>query len=98
MKKIAGSIVIILAVLFLLPLMVAKLAPANAGMALCFILFFVVNPIFSAVAGIYSGLNMKRMWYIPLVIAVVFLLSTWVVFDMLSAANTIQCADCPHLD
>ena len=82
MKKLICNIGIILMVMFLLPLTVAKLAPANAGMVLCFILFFAVNPVFSVIEGIYSGLDIKRKWYIPLVVAVVFLLSTWSVFDM----------------
>lgn len=82
MRKIICSIGIILAVMFLLPLAVSKFAPANAGMALCFILFFAINPIFSVLVGIYSGLDIKKMWCIPFVLALVFLLSSWLLFDM----------------
>ncbi len=81
MKK-TGSIGIILVVLFFVPFIAVKLTHTHDVMALCLMLFFVVNPIFSMIAGIYSGLEIKRMWYIPLVIAVVFLLSAWIVFEM----------------
>ena len=38
------------------------------GMAVCFILF-------------YAGKDMKELWMLPLIIALLFLLGTWMFFD-----------------
>lgn len=92
MKRIISYLLLIVAVMFLLPLAAAKLAPADAGMALCFILFFAVNPVFSIVMGILSGINTRRLWYMPIVSAVVFLLSTWLLFDIGEMAFVIYAA------
>ena len=42
---------IIILVMFTLPFAVARLASECSGMALCMMLFFIVNPIYSAILG-----------------------------------------------
>ena len=81
MKKRIKWVIFSFAVLFLLPLISAKFAGQN-GMALCFIMFFAINPIFFLVEGIVSGKEIKKYWFMPLVSALIYLLSMWVVFDM----------------
>ena len=51
-------------------------------MALCFIMFFAINPIFFVAQGIASGKEIKKHWFIPLVSALIYLISMWLVFDM----------------
>lgn len=58
----------------------------SAGMAVCFILFFAINPVFSAVCGIFAGKNIKQLWILPIIIAVLFLAGTWLFFDMSETA------------
>lgn len=70
------------AVMFALPFCVARFAPADAGMALCMILFFIVNPIYSAVLGYRCGSNVRLMWNLPLVSSVAFLAGTLLFFDI----------------
>lgn len=71
-----------LLVMFLLPFAVAKLASECAGMALCMMLFLVINPIYSIILGIAAGHNTKALWNLPLISAVAFLAGSWLFFDI----------------
>ena len=71
-----------IAVMFLLPFGVARLTSECAGMALCMLLFFVVNPAYSIVLGMRCGRDLRNMWYLPLVSSVTFLVGTWMFFDI----------------
>ncbi len=73
---------ITLAVMFILPFAVAKLASECAGMALCMMLFLVINPIYSIILGVIAGRNIKKLWNLPLISAVAFLAGTWLFFDI----------------
>jgi len=73
---------ITLAVMFVLPFAVAKLASECAGMALCMLLFLVINPIYSIILGIVAGRNINTLWNLPLISAVAFLAGTWIFFDI----------------
>lgn len=72
------SVVIMIA----LPFAVARLASESSGMALCMILFFIVNPIYSAILGFRCGKDIRRMWNLPLVSSIAFLAGTWIFFDI----------------
>lgn len=72
------SVVIMIA----LPFAVARLASECSGMALCMILFFIVNPIYSAILGFRCGKDIRRMWNLPLVSSIAFLAGTWIFFDI----------------
>lgn len=52
------------------------------GMAVSFILFFAVNPIFSAACGAATGKDIKTYWWLPVITACAFLAGTWIFFDM----------------
>lgn len=71
-----------IAVMFALPFAVARLASECSGMALCMILFFIVNPIYSAILGFRCGRNIRQMWNLPLVSSIAFLAGTWLSFDI----------------
>ena len=73
---------IIILVMFTLPFAVARLASECSGMALCMMLFLIVNPIYSAILGYRCGKDIKKMWNLPLVSAVAFLAGTWIFFDI----------------
>lgn len=75
-------ICITLAVMFILPSAIAKLASECAGMALCMMLFLVINPIYSIILGIVSGRNINTLWNLPLISAVAFLAGAWLFFDI----------------
>ena len=73
---------IIILVMFTLPFAVARLASECSGMALCMMLFLIVNPIYSAILGYRCGKDIKKMWNLPLVSAVAFLAGTWIFFNI----------------
>lgn len=75
-------IAVTVAVMFVFPLAVAKLASECSGMVLCMILFFIVNPIYSAILGFRCGMNIRQMWHLPLVSPIAFLSGTWLFFDI----------------
>ncbi len=64
-----------------LPWLAVTFAPADAGMAIVFLLFFAVNPIFALVDGYLAGKDPKRTWQEPLMTALLFLLGAWLFFD-----------------
>lgn len=68
--------------MFVLPFALAKLASECAGMALCMLLFFVINPIYSIILGIVAGREIKTLWNLPPISAVVFLAGVWMFFDI----------------
>lgn len=81
-KQLILWIGITIAVMFILPFAVAKFASECAGMALCMMLFLIINPIYSIILGIVAGQNIKALWNLPLISAVAFLAGTWLFFDI----------------
>ena len=81
-KAIMIWLAVTIIVMFALPFAVARLASECSGMALCMMLFFIVNPIYSAILGYRCGKYIKKMWNLPLVSAVAFLAGTWIFFDI----------------
>ena len=54
----------------------------EAGMAICFLLFFIVNPLFSAVCGVFAGRDTKHLWLLPITISGLFLMGVWMFFEI----------------
>lgn len=81
MKKNIAALILIAAVMFLLPGATVAFAPHDAGMAICFVLFFGVNFMCSLYVGIFAGMAIRQRWYLPIVNAAAFLLGVWTVFD-----------------
>jgi len=54
----------------------------DAGMAVCFLLFFAVNPAFSALCGVSAGKNIKLLCPLPIMVAALFLAGVWLFFEM----------------
>ena len=57
------------AVMLLLPILAVRFAPADFGMALCFILFFAVDPEFMIFTGVMAKSNIKKLWWLPILSA-----------------------------
>ena len=80
MKKSTKWIIASFVILFIFPFLLVKFAGPN-GMALCFIMFFAVNPIFFVIEGLSCGRKIKKFWFVPLDSALIYLLSMWIIFD-----------------
>lgn len=81
MKKKIEILLLITVVMFGFPWAAVTFAPGDASMAICFVLFFGINFLCSILAGVFSGLEIKRYFWLPAVNAVMFLLGVWTVFD-----------------
>lgn len=67
-------------IMILFPLAAVYLVKGDAGMAACYFLFFALNPLYFVIMGIGASYHMKQMWSLPLVTAVLFVASSWVIF------------------
>lgn len=75
-------IILTITVMFILPLSVAKLSSECSGMALCMMLFLVINPLYSIILGFISGRNIRNLWNLPIISSVAFLAGVWLFFDI----------------
>jgi len=71
-KKTVIAVSAMLLTMLVIPLLMVRFAPADAGMALCFILFFAVIPVEDLLLGIMAGSDMRRLWWIPVAAALGF--------------------------
>lgn len=51
------------------------------GMAICFVLFFALNPIYAICVGAAAGRDGRKLWALPVITALLFLIGTWLFFD-----------------
>lgn len=79
-------------IMLLFPWMAVTFIKGDGAMAACFLLFFAVNPIYSVAAGIFAGRDSSRLWHLPVISAVLFLLGTWIFFDMGETAFLLYAA------
>lgn len=77
------------AVMLLLPWGAVTFVKSNAGMAVTLLLFFVIDPIYALIAGAFAGRNIKGLWSVPFLVAILFLLGAWIFFDMGESAFAI---------
>ena len=63
----------------------------SAGMAICLILFFTINPLFSAACGAFAGTNIRQLWGLPIITAGLFLAGVWLFFEMGETAFLLYC-------
>ena len=80
MKKTVGLICAAFGVLTLLPLLAVTFA-TRSGMMLTILLFFAVNPVFFVWLGVRSGSCIKKRWFLPALSAVIYVVSSWLIFD-----------------
>ena len=84
----AASAVVMLA----FPWLAVTFVKGDAGMAVCFLLFFAVNPLYSVIIGAFAGKNIRHLWSLPVISAALFLIGTWIFFDMGETAFILYAA------
>lgn len=80
-------------IMLVFPWLAVTFVKGDGGMAVCFILFFALNPIYAIFAGAQAGKDVKRFWALPMITAILFLAGTWLHFDMGEPAFFSLCAD-----
>lgn len=69
-------------IMLFLPWLAVTFVKSDAGMAVCLILFFIVNPLYFCVSGAAAGRDMRHLWSLPVITAILFVLGTWICFGM----------------
>ena len=82
MKKMIPWIIASAVIMLVFPWLAVTFVKGDGGMAVCFILFFVLNPIYAIFAGAQAGKDVKRFWALPMITAILFLAGTWLHFNM----------------
>ena len=85
-KRTIISLLIAALVALLLPWFAVTFVKGDNGMAVCFLMFFAVNPVTAILLGIFSGGDVRAAWFQPLLFAALFLLGTWEMAFVLYAA------------
>lgn len=80
------------AVMLAVPWLAVTFVKGDAGMAVCFLLFFAINPLYSVVIGAFAGRDVRNLWSLPVISAVLFLIGTWFFFDMGETAFILYAA------
>lgn len=75
------TVALSIAVMLLLPWMTVLFVRGDGGMAVCFLLFFCVDPLFCVASGILAGWQKQPLWLVPLIPSAAFLAGTWLIFE-----------------
>ena len=78
-KKIFIFLIIMFIVLFILPFILINISKSHEFMGIMIMLFFVVNPITAAIINSMIGKDIRKMWWMPVLFSIVFLLAYWIV-------------------
>lgn len=82
MRKILWGLEVSALIMFALPWLAVTFVKGDGGMAVCFLLFFAVNPVHSVIMGVFAGKDTGTLWSLPVFSAAFFLAGVWVFFDM----------------
>ena len=69
-------------IMLVLPWLAVTFAPSDAGMAICLLLFYIINPIYSVVLGCIAGQKVRRFWILPLLSSLLFLAGVGILFTV----------------
>ena len=75
-----------------LPWLAVTFIKGDAGMAVCLLLCLAVNPLYSVIIGAFVGKNIRHLWSLPVISPALFLIGTWIFFDMGETAFILYAA------
>lgn len=64
-----------------LPGLVLLTVQSDAGMAMLFILWFAINPVYALAVGALAGGDARRLWGLPFIPAGCFVAGAWLLLD-----------------
>ena len=79
-------------VMLVFPWLTANFVNGDAGMAVCSLLFFAVDPLYFVITGAFAGKDIRHLWSLPVISAALFLIGTWIFFDMGETAFILYAA------
>lgn len=63
-----------------LPWLITAVVHSDAAMAACFLLWYAIDPVFAIAAGMFAGKRPRELWFLPVLLPVLFLVSTRICF------------------
>lgn len=81
-KYFCGWLIFSAVVMIGAPFAAVKFVAGDGAMALCFLLFYSINPAFSMITGAFSAKNVKQLWSLPIISALMFLVGAWLLFGI----------------
>ena len=88
-NKVMVTIITEIIVLLILPLIFVNLSKPHEAMGIFIMFFFVINPIASVATNALIGKDIKKLWWLPIAFALVFLLSYWLILKEIVLDLTI---------
>ena len=79
-------------IMLILPWLAAAFANGDAGMAVCILLFYVINPLYALLVGFAAGKDIRRLWSMPVIPAVLFPAGAWTFFARRESAFLLYAA------
>ena len=89
-KKLTAGIVILVLIMIGLPLLTELFVKGEGGFLVIFLMFYVIDPLWSALAGIFAGTDIRRLWSLPVISAILYLAGTWGIFEMGESAFVLM--------
>ena len=72
-------IITMMLILVITPLIVLKLAQPHEFMGITILLFFILNPVLAIFINSIIGKDIDKLWFIPLICSIIFLISYWII-------------------
>ncbi len=81
-KKYAIMLLVTTVVMLGIPWLIVIFAESDAAMMIYILMLYGINPIYVLITGAVAGRNEKILWGFPFISAAMFLLGTWLAFEM----------------
>lgn len=65
-------------IMLVLPWLAVTFVKGDAGMAVCFLLFYAINPIYSIIIGAIAGKDIKHLCSLPFISSILYLFGVWI--------------------
>lgn len=78
-RKIITLFIFMISILLVLPFILIQIVKPHEFMGVMIFLFFIINPIASAIINSIIGIDIKKLWWMPLLYSIIFLISYWLV-------------------
>lgn len=75
-------ILMLILIMLVFPWCAVTFVNETGGMAVLLFMFFIIDPIAAVATGIFAGKNVRASWFQPLLLTVLFILGTWIFFEM----------------
>ena len=79
MRKVLFALMIVLFLLIGFPLFIEEFLSPAGKEAWYFAAFLLVYPVFIGALGIFSGSDIKKLWFLPIVVSVLIVPAIWLI-------------------